>query len=113
MQPDAMRFSVLLTGIGGNGVNFMSSALAITAAKTFAFVARTESRGLSQRGGSVVSEVRFGEVPVTPVIGTGEEDLILSVDALEAVRTLPFLRKTGRLITNCNVTPPAHLIAAW
>jgi indolepyruvate ferredoxin oxidoreductase beta subunit len=106
-------FSVLLTGIGGQGIMLISKAIADAAFRSYPFACRTESRGLSQRGGSVRSEVRFGISPLAPVIGAGTADLIISTDALEAVRTLPHLRHNGRLLTNAAFTLPAYLSEPW
>ena len=106
-------FSILVTGIGGLGVMWMSKVIACAANSSHRYVCRTETRGLSQRGGAVCSEVRFGCTPLTPVTACGNEDMILSLDALEAVRVLHCLRTDGTLLTNEDFSTPAHLTSKW
>jgi indolepyruvate ferredoxin oxidoreductase, beta subunit len=106
-------FSVLVTGIGGQGILTTSKVIALAAAKSHGFVSRTESRGLSQRGGSVSSEVRFGNTVVAPVINCAQADLILGLDALEAARALPFLSPEGQMVANEDLAVPLHLLSSW
>jgi indolepyruvate ferredoxin oxidoreductase, beta subunit len=106
-------FSLLITGVGGQGVLTVSRIIAMAASKGHEFVSRTEARGLSQRGGSVTSEVRFGDIPISPAIRRGTADLIFALDALEAARALPLLAAKGSLVTNGAFTVPAHLLATW
>lgn len=113
MRQKTKTFSVLVTGLGGQGVLFMSKVIAAAASHHNAFACRTESRGLSQRGGSVYSEVRFGPNSVAPVIGRGGADLILSLDALEASRVLDFLKPNGVVLTNTRFIAPLHVISEW
>ena len=101
-------FNILVTGIGGQGVLLVSKVIAAAAMDRGLFACRTESRGLSQRGGSVCSEVRFGWSELTPAIGTGEEDLIIALDGLEAARMLPLLKKGGIMLANLPVVIPSH-----
>ena len=65
---------------------------------------------MSQRGGSVVTYVRFGEKVYSPVVDLGEADYILSFELLEAARWIGYLKKGGRLITNTHQTPPMPVI---
>ena len=60
----------------------------------------SEVHGMSQRGGSVVTYVKYGDKVYSPVIEKGEADLILSFEELEAARWLPYLKKGGRLVLN-------------
>ena len=106
-------FSIVVSGLGGQGVLFVSKALALAASFENPFVCRTESRGLSQRGGSVSSEVRFSDSPVTPVIGRGSADALLSMDALEAVRCVDLLKPDGVLLSHSDLAPPLHLVRQW
>src|SRR6185436_8644278 len=108
-----MIYNVLVVGIGGQGVLLVAKAIAAAAAGAYLFACRTESRGLSQRGGSVSSTVRFGDGPVSPEIRAGGADLILSLDALEGLRALSWLRPDGWLLTNREGIPPAHLSGPW
>ena len=113
MRLNRESYSVLITGLGGQGVLLVSKIIAAAAGQSHAFVCRTESRGLSQRGGSVCSDVRFGPQPVAPVIGSGTADVILSLDALEATRVLHLLKPNGLLLTNIHFVAPLHLVAGW
>jgi indolepyruvate ferredoxin oxidoreductase beta subunit len=106
-------FSVLIAGIGGQGVLAVSRMIAMAATCHFPFVSRTESRGLSQRGGAVFSEVRFGEMPVSPAIAWKSANVVLSMDALEGARALPFLAEDGQLIANRCLSVPTHLREQW
>lgn len=105
------NFNVLVAGIGGQGVLLLSKTLSTAACRTFPYVTRMETRGLSQRGGSVCASVRFGDRPLTPVIGAGREDLILSLDLLEALRVRPLLGPQGLLLAHRKWVPPSHLKA--
>lgn len=106
-------YSVLVTGLGGQGVLLISKAIAAAALGTYPFACRTETRGLSQRGGSVSSVVRLGQCPLTPVIGMEDADIVLSLDLLEAARAVPFLRADGILLTNEEFVAPADLAEQW
>lgn len=110
---DGCPFSVVLAGIGGQGIMLISRALANAAAQSFEFVCRTEDRGLSQRGGAVSSCIRFGPDKLAPVIGNEQADLILSLDLLEAARYLPLLKSEGRVVSNSKLLPPLHLLRHW
>jgi indolepyruvate ferredoxin oxidoreductase beta subunit len=101
-------FSILVTGVGGQGVVLVSKVIAAAAFENQFFACRTESRGLSQRGGSVCSEIRFGGKELTPVTGTGE-DLIIAMDGLEALRANAQIKADGVLLANSGVAVPAHL----
>src|SRR5579862_3725967 len=92
-------FSVCVTGIGGLGVMWLSRVIADAACAEYEHVTRTESRGLSQRGGAVCSIVRFGNCPISPTSPTNTGDLLLALDQIEAVRNLSFLKPDGWLIS--------------
>jgi len=113
MKTNFETFNVLITGLGGQGVLLVSKAIAAAASRSRVFACRTESRGLSQRGGSVCSEVRFGPTIVAPVIGRHSADVILSLDALEAARVLSFLKPDGILLTNTHFVAPLHILSTW
>lgn len=102
-------FSVLITGVGGQGVLHISRIMAEAASHQYPYVCRTESRGLSQRGGTISCEVRFGYRHVTPLLATGAEDLILSLDALETTRVAHCIHAEGSTISNQELTIPAYL----
>ena len=105
--------NIVVAGLGGQGVLFVSRALTLAASFEHPYVCRTESRGLSQRGGSVSSEVRISSVPVAPVIATAGADFLLSLDALEAVRYSNQVRPGGTILTHSMLVPPLHLVKQW
>ena len=104
-------FTLYISGVGGQGILWLSKVIAKAACISQPFVCRTEMRGLSQRGGSVCSAVRFGSDILTPTCAMGGADLIVALDALEAARSLGFLKTGGRLLTNVQFSKPAHLSA--
>lgn len=106
-RPDS--FSVLIAGVGGQGVVLMSRILTRAAQESYPHVCRTESRGLSQRGGIVSSEVRMGMRALTPMVGTGREDLLLTTDAIEALRHRRFVVAQGSIVANDDCVIPLHL----
>jgi len=93
-------FNVLVAGIGGQGVLLISKVLAAAALQEGWYACRAESRGLSQRGGSVTSVVRFSSKAVPPCLDLLSADLVLALDILEGCRAIPYLSLTGTLITN-------------
>jgi len=109
----ARSTSILIVGLGGQGILHLSKVLAFAAQRKARFVCRSEFRGLSQRGGSVQSAVRYGQSPVVPILDFHSADLILSMDALEAVRALDFLSEDGLLLTDSAVIPPLHVVRSW
>ena len=70
----------------------------------------SEVHGMSQRGGSVVTYVRYGDKVYSPVIDKGEADYIVSFELLEAARWLPFLKKDGQVVTNTQQIDPMPVI---
>jgi indolepyruvate ferredoxin oxidoreductase beta subunit len=87
--------SVLMVGVGGQGVILASDILSEAAMNTGHDVKKSDSIGMAQRGGSVVSNVRFGEKVFSPLIGMGEADYLIGFEELEADRWAPYLKKEG------------------
>ena len=105
-----MKKNIMIVGVGGQGTLLASKILGrLLLAKGFD-VKVSEVHGMSQRGGSVVTYVRFGEKIYSPIIDKGECDFILSFEALEAARWLEFLRKDGTLISNIQEINPMPVI---
>jgi len=92
--------NILIVGVGGQGTLLASRVLARAVISTGADVKVSEVHGMSQRGGSVVTQVRFGKEVFSPLIETGAADAILAFEKLEALRWLPYLKEGGRLIIN-------------
>ena len=98
--------NVSLVGVGGQGILLTSDILAKTAALAGLDVKKSEIHGMAQRGGSVISQVRFGEKVYSPIIPDGTSDLLVSFDRLEALRWRHLLAPEGRvLINNMYLTP--------
>ena len=96
----------LITGVGGQGTVLASKLLAEAAMEEGYNVRTTETIGMAQRGGCVVSHVRMGEVIHSPLIAKGQADLIISFEPAEAVRVLPYLKKGGVMVVNTDPTKP-------
>lgn len=92
--------SVVVCGVGGQGILTASDILSKVALKSGFDVKKSEVHGMSQRGGSVISEVRFGEKIYSPLITEGMADYILSFEKLEALRNIRRLKKGGTVIVN-------------
>ena len=92
--------TVIVAGVGGQGILLASNLLSEAAMEAGYDVKKSEIHGMSQRGGDVISTVRFGEKVYSPIVGLGEADVILAFERLEAMRNLPYLKKEGMVIVN-------------
>jgi indolepyruvate ferredoxin oxidoreductase, beta subunit len=100
--------NVLIVGVGGQGIILASDVLSKAAAKAGLDVKKNEIHGMAQRGGSVSSHVRFGKEVNSPIIKTGEADVLASFELMETVRYWPFMSESGKLIVNDHkILPPA------
>ena len=102
--------SVMIVGVGGQGTLLASQILGRIFTRQGFDVKVSEVHGMSQRGGSVVTYVRWGEKVYSPVIEIGGADLILSFEQLEAARWLPYLKQGGQLITNTQKIDPMPVV---
>ncbi|MBZ9609091.1 indolepyruvate oxidoreductase subunit beta [Clostridium estertheticum] len=96
--------SIILTGIGGKGVITISNILSNGLVAIGYDVKVSEVHGMSQRGGSVHAQVRFGDKIYSPLIEKGTADIILGFDRLEALRWGSYLKKDGLMIVNNTTT---------
>jgi len=96
----------LLVGVGGQGTILASNVLAELGLEAGYDVKKSEVHGMAQRGGSVSSHVRWGEVVRSPIIGAGEADVLLAFEKLEAVRYAELLRKGGLALVSDHTIPP-------
>lgn len=103
-------FNIMIVGVGGQGTLLASRVLGSAALKAGYDVKVSEVHGMSQRGGSVVTYVRFGDSVASPLVDQGEADLILCFEQLEAVRFIPYLRQNGTMIVNEQVIDPMPVI---
>jgi indolepyruvate ferredoxin oxidoreductase beta subunit len=93
-------FNVLISGVGGQGVLLTSKIIAEAALLAGLDVKQSEVHGMAQRGGSVLSQVRFGDTVFSPVVSEGEADLLIGFEPLETARYLHFLKDDGVVIYN-------------
>lgn len=101
-----MNKSCLLCGVGGQGTVLASKLIAYTALDKGMFVRTTETIGMAQRGGSVVSHVRMGEEIHSPLIPKGQADVMIAFEPAEAVRNLSYLRNDGVAVVNMKAVKP-------
>ncbi len=92
--------SILLVGVGGQGTILASKLLTLGLMEEGYDVKMSEIHGMSQRGGSVSSQVRYGEAVWSPVIEKGSADMIVSFEKMEALRWLEFLKPGGKVVVN-------------
>lgn len=102
--------SIMIVGVGGQGTLLASRLLGNALISCGYDVKVSEVHGMSQRGGSVVTYVRYGQKVYSPVIEKGEADIILSFEQLEAARWLPYLKKGGKIIINTQTIDPMPVI---
>lgn len=102
--------NIMIVGVGGQGTLLASKMLGYVLLQQGYDVKVSEVHGMSQRGGSVVTYVRYGKKVYSPVIDKGEADVIISFEKLEAARWLEFLKKDGTIITNTQEVEPMPVI---
>ncbi|MFV0527388.1 MAG: indolepyruvate oxidoreductase subunit beta [Lachnospiraceae bacterium] len=105
-----MTKSILLVGVGGQGTILASKILTLGLMQAGYDVKMSEIHGMSQRGGSVSSQVRYGEKVESPVIEKGKADSIVSFEKMEALRSLDYLKPGGKLVVNSVEIPSMSVI---
>ena len=105
-----MTKNVMIVGVGGQGTLLASRILGNTVISRGYDVKVSEVHGMSQRGGSVVTYVKYGDKVYSPIIDKGEADIILAFELLEAYRALPYLKKGGIMILNNREISPMPVI---
>ncbi|MEA3423344.1 MAG: indolepyruvate oxidoreductase subunit beta [Bacillota bacterium] len=101
--------NILLVGVGGQGTILASKILSNGLVEHGYDVKMAEIHGMSQRGGSVVSQVRYGEEVFSPVIDKGNADIIVAFEMMEALRWLNHLKPDGKVIVNDYKLPSARI----
>ena len=108
-----MTKNIMIVGVGGQGTLLTSRIIGKAAIEMGYDVKISEVHGMAQRGGSVVTFVRFGEQVNEPVVEEGQADVIIAFERLEALRYAHFLKKDGVLIVNdCRIDPMTVVIGA-
>lgn len=108
---DTSITNILLVGVGGQGILLASEILSEACMLAGFDVKKNEVHGMSQRGGSVVSHVRYGDKVYSPVIPEGEVDILFGFELMETCRALPYLKPHGSIIANdLKIAPPSVLM---
>lgn len=105
-----MTKNIMIVGVGGQGSLLASKLLGHLLLTQGYDVKVSEVHGMSQRGGSVVTYVRFGEKVYSPIIDKGQADFIVSFEKLEAARYVEYLKPEGRIVTNTQEIDPMPVI---
>jgi indolepyruvate ferredoxin oxidoreductase beta subunit len=100
--------NILFAGVGGQGVLLLSELVALAAIKAGFDAKKTEVHGAAQRGGSVTSHVRFSDKVHSPLTPSGEVDLLVGLEKLEALRWAHYLKEKGEIVLNQLVIQPAQ-----
>lgn len=96
-----MKTDIILSGVGGQGILSIAAVIGEAALKEGLYMKQAEVHGMSQRGGDVQSNLRLSDQPIaSDLIPRGQADLIISLEPMESLRYLPFLKEEGWLVTN-------------
>ncbi len=107
---EKMTKNIMIVGVGGQGSLLASKLLGHLLLTEGYDVKVSEVHGMSQRGGSVVTYVRFGDKVYSPAIDKGEADFIVSFEKLEAARYVEYLKADGRIVVNTQEIDPMPVI---
>lgn len=102
--------SIIIVGVGGQGILLASRVLSVAALKAGHQVKISETHGMAQRGGSVVTHLRYGSSVYSPLISAGQADYVVGFEKLEAMRCLPFITREGLMIVNDQEIPPLPVL---
>jgi len=103
--------NILIVGVGGQGTLLTSRIIAQVAVQMGYDVKVSEVHGMAQRGGSVVSQVRYGEKIYSPIIKKGDADIILAFEKIESARWLDYLKPDGKVIINNERVNPLPVLS--
>lgn len=102
--------NIVICGIGGQGILLFSDILGEVAMEKGLVVKKSEVKGMAQRGGSVVSHLRFGNEVYSPLIPLRTADFIIGMEKIETVRYLDYLKDDGIVITDSIIIPPLPVL---
>jgi len=102
--------NILLVGVGGQGTILASKILSNGLTGAGYDVKMSEVHGMSQRGGSVSTQVRYGKEVFSPIIGKGQADILVSFETMEALRWLEYLKPDGKVVVNDYEIPSAPIL---
>jgi indolepyruvate ferredoxin oxidoreductase beta subunit len=100
-----MQYNILLAGVGGQGLMLLSAVLGEACTKNNLNVITEEQHGLAQRSGSISAHIRVGDV-YSPLIPYGSADMIIAMEAMEALRYIEYLKPNGIIIMNTRILHP-------
>ena len=96
-----MKSDIILSGVGGQGIVSIAATIAMAALDSNLNIKQSEVHGMSQRGGAVYSHLRISDTDISSdLIPLGKADIIISVEPMESLRYLPWLKEDGWLVTN-------------
>lgn len=96
-----MKTDIILSGVGGQGILSIAAIIGEAALSDGLYMKQSEVHGMSQRGGDVQSNLRISDQPIaSDLIASGSADIIISLEPMEALRYLPYLKKDGWVVTN-------------
>jgi indolepyruvate ferredoxin oxidoreductase beta subunit len=102
--------NILLVGVGGQGTILASKILSKGLVEAGYDVKMSEVHGMSQRGGNVSTQIRYGEKVYSPIIGKGQADLIVAFEKMEALRWIDYLKKDGKMVINDYEIPSVPIL---
>jgi len=102
--------NILLVGVGGQGTILVGKILSNGLMDAGYDVKMSEVHGMAQRGGSVSNQVRYGSKVFSPIIGKGQADILVSFEAMEALRWLEYLKPGGKAVVNDHRIPSAPIL---
>lgn len=108
-----MKYTVQIVGVGGQGVLMASMVLGNAAMNSGYKAAMSEVHGMAQRGGSVLSTLRFGDDVISPLEAVGNADLIMGFEPVETVRNLPLANKDSVILMNLDPVLPSMVAAGF
>lgn len=98
-----MKYDIILAGVGGQGVLSLAAIIATAASSDSLHVRQSEVHGMAQRGGAVLSHLRISDKPIySDLIAKGDADMILSMEPMESLRYVDYLKKDGVIVTSSN-----------
>ncbi|SDZ29898.1 indolepyruvate ferredoxin oxidoreductase beta subunit [Proteiniborus ethanoligenes] len=103
--------NILFVGVGGQGIILASKILSRGLIDAGYDVKMSEVHGMAQRGGSVTTQIRYGQKVYSPIIGVGQADVIVSFEKMEAMRWIEYLKPKGKLVVNDYMIPPAPVLS--
>lgn len=106
-----MNKNILLVGVGGQGTILVSKILSTGLMDAGYDVKMSEIHGMAQRGGSVSTQVRYGEKVYSPIIGVGDADILVSFETMETLRWLEYLKPEGVVVINDYEIPSVPILS--